>query len=74
MDDNGAHALGAAEGSRADSGCQVDWSWLVGLEIQEASSSLDRLVLRLSNGQTLTVRAALWQGQAFLAFDPWRAR
>ena len=63
-----------AEAGRADDGCQVDWSWLRGLEVVAATSTLDRLVLRLSNGETLTVRAALWQGKAFLAFEPWRPR
>jgi hypothetical protein len=57
-----------------DSGCQVDWSWLAGREIVGATSDLDTLVLTLGDGQTLTVKAALWQGKAFLAFDPWRAR
>ena len=50
-----------------DSGCQVDWSWLVGREIVGATSDLDSLVLTLSDGQTLKVKAALWQGKAFLA-------
>ena len=61
-------------GTEADaaSGCQVDWSWLRGREIVSASSDLDSLLLTFRDGQTLRVQAALWQGKAFLAFDPWR--
>ncbi len=49
-------------------GCTVDWSWLEGQAIVRATSGLDRLVLTLSSGETLTVQAALWQGKPFLAF------
>ena len=28
----------------------------------------------LGNGETLTVRAALWKAKPFLAFDPWKPR
>jgi len=54
------------------SGCQVDWSWLQGREIVSVTSDLDTLLLTFKDGQTLRVQAALWQGKAFLAFDPWR--
>jgi hypothetical protein len=56
-----------------DSGCQVDWSWLIGRRISGATSNLDELRLTFDNGQTLTVSARIWKGQAFLSFDPWRA-
>ena len=70
-----AEAQGAGSaGSQAEDGCQVDWSWLRGLEIVGATSTLDQLVLRLGNGETLTVRAALWKAKPFLAFDPWKPR
>ena len=61
-------------GTEADAagGCQVDWSWLQGREIVAATSDLDTLLLTFRDGQTLRVQAALWQGKAFLAFDPWR--
>ena len=56
-----------------DQGCTVDWSWLQGCEIESATSDLQRLRLRFTDGQTLTIQAATYQGKAFLAFDPWKA-
>lgn len=55
-----------------DSGCTVDWSWLRGYEIESATSDLQHLRLRFTNGQTLTIQAASYQGKPFLAFDPWK--
>lgn len=57
-----------------DSGCTVDWSWLHGLEVESATSDLQHLRLRFSNGQTLTIQAAMYQGKPFLAFDPYKPR
>ncbi len=58
----------------ADSGCTVDWSWLGGLQIESATNDLQHLRLRLSNGQTLKIQAAMYQGKPFLAFDPYKPR
>jgi hypothetical protein len=66
--DDLTHVETAAE----DEGCTVDWSWLSGLEIEAATSDLQRLRIRFKNGQTLTVQATTYQGRAFLAFDPWK--
>ena len=63
----------AASTSRTDAGCQVDWSWVTGREIASARSTLDKLVITFQDGETLTVQASLWKGQAFLAFTPWKA-
>lgn len=57
-----------------DSGCTVDWSWLNGFQIESATSDLQHLRLRFSNGQTLTIQAAMYQGKPFLAFDPYKPR
>jgi hypothetical protein len=57
-----------------DDGCMVDWTWIEGATITAATSRLDAFVLTLSNGETLTVQAALWQGKPFLAFTPWKPR
>jgi hypothetical protein len=56
-----------------DQGCTVDWSWLQGFEIASVTSDLQRMHIRFTNGQTLTIQAATYQGKAFLAFDPWKA-
>ena len=61
-----------ADNETAD-GCQVDWSWLTGQEIVEASSDLENIAFRFASGLTLTVKAAQWQGKPFLAFDPYKA-
>jgi hypothetical protein len=57
-----------------DSGCAVDWSWLNGREIASARSDLQTMTIVFSDGETLTIRAALYKDQPFLAFDPWKAR
>ena len=58
--------------TESDSGCRVDWSWLEGRAIAAATSSLDRLIITFEDGETLTVQAALWKDQPFLAFTPWK--
>lgn len=57
-----------------DSGCTVDWRWLQGAQIESVTSDLQHWRVRFTNGQTLTVQAAIYQGKAFLAFDPWKPR
>ena len=57
-----------------DSGCAVDWTWLLGRQIVSATSDLQRLIITFSDGETLTVQAALFKGQPFLSFNPWRGR
>jgi hypothetical protein len=64
----------AASAATTDDGCMVDWSWIEGATILQATSGLDAFVLTLSNGETLTVQAALWQGKPFLAFTPWKPK
>ncbi|MCC7368920.1 MAG: hypothetical protein IT306_10885 [Chloroflexi bacterium] len=55
-----------------DEGCTVDWSWLVGRQIESVTSDLQHFRVRFADGQTLSIRAATYQGKAFLAFDPWK--
>ncbi len=55
-----------------DAGCTVDWSWLKGLEIESATSDLTHWRVRFTNGQTLKIQAAMYQGKPFLAFDPYK--
>ena len=55
-----------------DAGCTVDWSWLKGFEIESATSDLQRWRVRFTNGQTLTIQAAEYQGKPFLAFNPYK--
>ena len=55
-----------------EAGCTVDWSWLMGLEIESVTSDLQHWQVRFTNGQTLSIQGATYQGKAFLAFDPWK--
>jgi hypothetical protein len=55
-----------------ESGCTVDWSWLNGLEVESVTSDLQHWRVRFTNGQTLSIQAANYQGKPFLAFDPWK--
>ena len=55
----------------ATNGCDVDWSWLAGREIARGRSDLQSLVLTFRDGQTLVIRAGLFQGEPFLSFTPW---
>jgi len=56
-----------------EAGCTVDWSWLTGLEVESVTSDLQHWRVRFTNGQTLSIQAAVYQGKPFLAFDPWKA-
>ncbi len=57
-----------------DAGCTVDWQWVEGLQVASASSDLTHWRVRFTNGQTLTIQAAMYQGKPFLAFDPYKPR
>ena len=69
MDENRLDSGGAT----TDTGCGVDWGWLEGREIASAWSDLQKLVITFRDGETLTIQAALWKDQPFLAFTPWKA-
>ncbi|MGE3272475.1 MAG: hypothetical protein AB7P40_27265 [Chloroflexota bacterium] len=56
----------------AEAGCTVDWSWLQGLEVEAVTSDLQHMRVRFTNGLTLSIQAAVYQGKPFLAFDPWK--
>jgi hypothetical protein len=56
----------------SENGCTVDWSWLRGLEVESATSDLQHWRIRFTNGLTLSIQAANFQGKPFLAFDPWK--
>jgi len=65
--------LTRVEEPTTDDGCTVDWSWLQGFEIASATSDLQHMRITFTNGRTLTIQAATYQGKAFLAFDPWKS-
>ena len=51
-------------------GCAVDWTWLGNERISSVSSALDTLTITFESGLVWKVRALLWQGKPFLAFEP----
>jgi hypothetical protein len=63
----------ADDAAGADGGCTVDWGWLAGQEIESVTSDLQHWRVRFKSGLTLTVQAGMFQGKAFLMFDPWKA-
>jgi hypothetical protein len=63
----------SATGLNAEGGCDVDWSWLGGRTLAGITNSLDVLTLTFTDGSHFQVRALLWQGKPFLAFDPFRS-
>lgn len=59
-------------GLNARGGCAIDWSWLVDQRIASVAHALDSLTITFESGLVFEVRALLWQGKPFLAFDPHR--
>jgi hypothetical protein len=57
----------------ADAVCTVDWGWILGSTIRQATLAEGKLRLELEPAGPLTVSAAVWQGAPFLAFQPYRA-
>jgi hypothetical protein len=51
-------------------GCSVDWAWLQGRAIAEATNDLKSLTIRFEDGQTLKIQALTYKGEAFLSFTP----
>ena len=62
-----------ATGLNSDGGCDVDWSWLAGRTLAGITNSLDVVTLTFTDGSQFQIRALLWQGKPFLAFDPFQA-
>jgi hypothetical protein len=61
-------------GLNDDGGCAVDWSWLAGERVASVKNGLDNLTITFESGLVFTARAMLWQGKAFLAFEPYRSQ
>lgn len=58
------------KGLNEDGGCAIDWSWLGGERVASVKSGLDTLTVTFESGLVFTTRAMLWQGKAFLSFEP----
>jgi hypothetical protein len=56
----------------ADAVCKVDWSWIVGCSIMAANISEKDTQLQLEKVGLLRISLQMWQGNPFLAFQPFR--
>ncbi|HEX2916103.1 MAG TPA: hypothetical protein VH186_35410 [Chloroflexia bacterium] len=62
----------AGQTASAGKGCSVDWSWLAGRKIVRAENDLQNMVFEFEDGQTFTVQALMYKGEAFLGFKPYK--
>jgi hypothetical protein len=53
-------------------GCSVDWGWLAGRKIRSATNDLKNFTITFEDGQTIRIQALTYQGEAFLAFTPYK--
>lgn len=53
-------------------GCSVDWSWLAGRTIVNATNDLQNMVIEFEDGLTFKIQALTYKGEAFLAFKPYK--
>jgi len=52
--------------------CSVDWSWIYGSSVKEASDAGSGVRLYLSPAGPLSIGSALWEGKPFLSFQPFK--
>ncbi|HEY9784598.1 MAG TPA: hypothetical protein V6D17_04285 [Candidatus Obscuribacterales bacterium] len=55
-----------------DAVCAVDWGWIYGSAIEDATVSSGVVKLQLKPAGPLSVSVHVWQGKPFLAFQPFR--
>lgn len=58
--------------NQAQDGCSVDWGWLEGRKIRSATNDLKNFTITFEDGQTFRIQALTYQGEAFLAFTPYK--
>ncbi|MDZ4836886.1 MAG: hypothetical protein SGJ27_24150 [Candidatus Melainabacteria bacterium] len=56
----------------AEAVCSVDWSWICGCAIEEATPGSSFVRLKFSTAGPLTIGTGLWEGKPFLSFQPFR--
>ncbi len=61
-----------SQSSDKQDGCSVDWNWLQGRTIADATSDLKSLTIRFEDGQTFKIQALTYKGEAFLSFTPYQ--
>ncbi len=52
--------------------CSVDWSWICGSTIKDIAATDNLVKLELVPAGPLKVGVGIWQGSAFLSFQPFR--
>ncbi len=56
----------------ADAVCSVDWSWIKGSTITEATATSGGVRLLLDKVGPLTIGSGFWEGKPFLSFRPYK--
>lgn len=57
---------------KSDAVCSVDWSWISGSALKNATAGEGNVKLQLEPAGLLTVSVQFWQGKPFLAFQPYK--
>lgn len=69
----GARLVDASElPNLAEAVCSVDWTWIYGCSIDDATPGSSFVRLKLSSVGPLTIGTGLWEGKPFLSFQPFR--
>ena len=55
-----------------DAVCSVDWSWIKGSTITEATATGGSVRLQLDRVGPLTIGTGFWEGKPFLSFMPYK--
>lgn len=56
-----------------DAVCKIEWAWIKGAKIESIVCVPGSFKLILDPVGPLTIASQLWQGKAFLSFQPYRA-
>lgn len=56
----------------SNDGCSVDWHWLQGRTVTDATNDLKTLTIQFEDGQTFKIQALTYKGEAFLSFTPYQ--
>lgn len=56
-----------------DAICKVEWAWIASSTIESIQCLPGSFKINFSPAGPLTISAQLWQGKAFLAFQPYKA-
>jgi hypothetical protein len=67
-----AEKIPVVESQNNNDGCTVDWDWLKGRVIANVWSDLQNLIITFEDGLVFKTQVALYKGEGFLAFTPYK--